>query len=179
MISSARLIPDFDLQSGESEVGLDLVELAAEAREYLLAHDWCEEVESLFYDRGFPKVAVFLANIVPMGSADSQLWVIVGDVPPLYIDTVDYENGAEALAGYLIVFLHAIMLFRTDQPLDDVPPILTRGSLVEMSFDDEVAKMLSGRLTAIRKMLLELWSDEIRFDISELYIPPGFAPHPA
>ena len=130
MISTSKMTPEARLRKGNSEVGLDLKDLAVEAREFLLSHEWCARVKSLHYDRGFPKVAVFLADIEPMHEADPQVWVVVGDVPPLYLDTLDHKNGAEALAEYVLVFTWMLALYEAGKPLDDVPPLLTRESLV-------------------------------------------------
>jgi len=168
MIDTTAMLPKGALRAGMSEVGLDLNELAVEATDFLNSQSWCAEVNSIYYDRGFPKVAVFLANVEPRGDADSQVWVIVGDVPPLYLDCVDHRNGAEALAGYVLVFTWLIALYAKGEPLDDTPPLLARGSLTPLELSDELADNLRSKLVLIRNMIFELWSLEMQCDISDL-----------
>jgi hypothetical protein len=168
IINTSRMRPVSELRTGMSEVVLDLVELATEASQYVLSHKWCAGIKSLYFDRGFPKVAVFLANIEPALGADPQVWVIVGDVSPLYIDTEDCENRAEALAGYILAYYELLSRYRQREILVDVPPILTRESLLPIELNDEVARILRSRLRFIRDMIEELWNDEIRYNIKDL-----------
>lgn len=168
MIDVYKMIPESELLSGDSEVGLDLVELALEARKFLSAHSWCGGIKSIRYDRGFPKVAVFYSEIEPLRGADPDCWVIVGDVPPLYIDTIGHSNGAEALAGYILVYFCMLALYKRGEPLDEEPPVYERGSLTALTMDDELAAMLGSRLKFIRDRILEFWPDEIRYDISDI-----------
>jgi len=167
MIDISRMTPVNLLTSDTSEVGLDIADLAVEARDYLLAHDWCVDVRGLYFDRGFPNVAVFFADVEPSGDADPQIWVIVGDVPPLYIDTVDQHNGAEALAGYVVVLTDLIDFFNQGQSLSGMPPLLTRRSLEPLILNSELANMLSSRLALIAKTTLSLWKNEIDSEMRE------------
>ena len=113
-----------DLQSDDEA-------LREEAREYLLAQPWCDEIEDLTYRDGFEKVAVFYARVRPLPEGEMGVWVVVGDLPPLYVST----NGgmvttpAEALflyAGKLIRWLDAVRE-ETTGPM--VPILLRRWSL--------------------------------------------------
>ena len=76
MSDKSKMTPIELLKGGESEVGIDLLELAQEVREFLLAQRWCASVTNIFYDRGFPKLAVFYAEIEPLENADAGRWLL-------------------------------------------------------------------------------------------------------
>ena len=168
MVDSSKLVSVHKLRPGVSDVGMDVVDLAHEATAFLESHAWCGKVEGLYYDRGFPKVSVFLAEIAPKMSAPGQVWVIVGDVPPLYLDTTDYENGAEALAGYVFLFLLVLRQYRSGKSIDGLPPVLKAGSFVPLSLDADLADMIQVRVEHILRQTLEFWKDEIPADLSGL-----------
>lgn len=154
------------LKQGDSEVGLGLVDLALEACEFLLAHDWCGLVDRLYFDRGFPKVAVFYAEITPLRNADPAYWVIVGDVPPIYIDTIGSKNGAEALETYVMIFDDLLSAYTNGESLEGHPPLLSQESFIPLQMTRKLADMLSSRLEFIERMIVELWDEEVRFDLA-------------
>src|SRR5687768_16102646 len=95
-MTSSVSIPVSELRQSLPEEADDLLLLADEAERFLMGHKWCRRVESMVFDRGFKHCALFLATIEPVG-ADPTLWVIVGDVPPAYIDTETCPTAVEAL----------------------------------------------------------------------------------
>jgi hypothetical protein len=165
MIDKSRMIPVELLGRGESEVGIELIELSEEARGFLLAQRWCASVRHIFYDRGFPKMAVFFAEIEPLENADPRVWVIVGDIPPLYLDTEDHQNGAEALLGYWLAFAWMIELYNRGLPLEECPPLLTRYSLEPLKLNRDLTKQIGSHLPYIRQTTLELFGGEIRLKL--------------
>jgi hypothetical protein len=162
------MLPEHRLTGGDSEVGLDLLSLADDVRRFLLLHSWCTGIRALYYDRGFPKVAVFLANIDSNGLADPQVWVIVGDVPPMYLDTMDQINGAEALLAYTFVYRTLLDAYSRNEPLTNLPPLVTSRSFHEMILNADVVKMLTSRLEFIEKLVDEYWSGEVRDELKEI-----------
>jgi hypothetical protein len=146
---------------------LDLLILAAEARAFLLSKKWCGGIEAIYFDRGFSHVAVFLAEVQPLHGADPQVWVIVGDIPPAYMDTYYCLNGAEALAGYVGAFSALLDAYETGDPLTDEIPLLQRASLAPLALNDDLAARLRSRLRIIDKMVEE-WKDEIRTEVLDL-----------
>jgi hypothetical protein len=95
----------FPLESYEAEDDEDRALFLADvagARELLLSHNWCEAVHHVHFGIAVPGVVfVGLADIEPLGDADPQLWVLVGDIPPAYLVTDDLPNPALALQAYL------------------------------------------------------------------------------
>ena len=62
MINATTMIPEQELRPGESDVGLDLVKLVQEARVFLLAHEWCLGIQSIYYDMGIYRHFGFIRN---------------------------------------------------------------------------------------------------------------------
>jgi hypothetical protein len=99
--------------------------MADTARVYLERHAWCERVVDLEFGDGVGGVvAVFLATIVPAHEGvDDRLWVIVGDVPPLYLVTEELPTPRSALRAYLEWRREWIDAVRERRPTDDLPAI--------------------------------------------------------
>lgn len=70
-----------------------------EAREHLQKFRWFKGVTRLLFAGGFSQVAVFYAQVDSEGY-DSELWVIVGDIPPAHLVVDDIANYKEALLTY-------------------------------------------------------------------------------
>lgn len=84
---------------------VDLAVLEQEARDYLLSHAWCPGIKELVPAYALPPyLALFLARLVrpirSRGGVDTELWVVVGDLPPAYFITDDAETAPEALDTY-------------------------------------------------------------------------------
>ena len=88
---------------GDDDVDTKLLrDLASEATDYVASFAWCREVRESYYGLGVGGiVGVFLFRIVPVRNADEWVWVVVGDLPPAYIDILDAPNSACALDAYI------------------------------------------------------------------------------
>jgi len=77
--------------------------LEDEARAYLVGTGHWHRVERLEWGLGVDGVVgVFLAEAEPAApDVDREVWVVVGDLPPLYLVTDDLETPADALAAYI------------------------------------------------------------------------------
>jgi hypothetical protein len=77
--------------------------LVDEAREYLLGTGYWRRVERLEPGLGEEGVfAVFRAEAEPAApDVDREVWVVVGDLPPLYLVTDDLDTPEEALTAYI------------------------------------------------------------------------------
>jgi hypothetical protein len=75
--------------------------LEDEARAYLVGTGHWHRVERLQWGLGVDGVVgVFLAEPATP-DVDREVWVVVGDLPPLYLVTDDLETPADALAAYI------------------------------------------------------------------------------
>ena len=120
-----------------------LSEMAEEARAYLIKHRWCADVPELYWGLGVGKCfAVFLAGIRPaVSGVDEYLWVITGDLPPLYLVADHASCPAQALYEYITVMRQwADAAVRQEHnPELLLPP-------VDAAFTKEHGEMLSKRL---------------------------------
>jgi hypothetical protein len=77
--------------------------LEDEARAYLLRTGYWRSVERLECGLAVAGVfGVFLAKAEPAApDVDREVWVVVGDLPPLYLVTDDIDTPEEALTAYI------------------------------------------------------------------------------
>ena len=150
-------ILDSDLEEKD-----DLLELAEEARQFLLAHrKWCKGIKAGFFDRGFSKAAVFYFEIEPAAGGDPRVWMVVGDIPPAYIDYKTCPNGAAALDGYVAEMLAWADAVKNGRPTERLIPVLRRGSLTPVEKTPSFAEMLESRMNFIKRELLSQWPEEV------------------
>ena len=68
--------------------------------------------------------AVVLFRIVPASAEiDEWLWVVVGDLPPLYLVTDDAPTPADAMRAYIEPRDEWITAAREHKPLDEIAPV--------------------------------------------------------
>jgi hypothetical protein len=139
-----------------------LAEMAREAEAFLAAHRWCQSIRQGYLDRGWAGIlAVFLFDIEPAPAADASVWVIVGDLPPAYLDLVTCPNGAAAVEGYVGAMQEWVDCVLARQSLEGLIPVYRRGSLVEVPPTLEFARALGDRLAVIRDVILSQLGDEL------------------
>lgn len=155
------MIPISDIPNSDLEEREDIAELANEARAFLAHENWCKGIKAGYFDRGFSKVAVFLFEVELNSTADSKVWVVVGDVPPAYIDYELCPNGAAALDGYVAEMLAWEQAARSGSSTEELIPVVRRGSFVPLEPTIQVADMVRGRMNFIKRELLSLWPDEL------------------
>ena len=100
----SQLMP-IDKISGENKKDTRLLqEMAEQARQYLLAFNWCKAIQKGWFGWGVGGIAaVFLFEIEPaIPNVDNVLWVVVGDLPPAYMVTDEIPTPfSEALRTYV------------------------------------------------------------------------------
>lgn len=150
MIDFDRLTPIAELAGENAEETERLRGMHAEAVRFLSAKQWCTEVEECWYGFGVGGVvAIFLFRIVPAGHADEWLWVIVGDLPTVYLVADDAPTPAQALETYIQLMNEWIAAVRTGGSLEDVYPVLAPA-------DREHAEMLAARTDFLGREILPL-----------------------
>jgi hypothetical protein len=102
-IDFTKVVPIAQMTGDDAEDTRLLISMATEAREFLLSFKWCEDIIKGYFGIGIGGVvAVFLFHIRPSRQeVDDLVWVVVGDLPPLYLATDDAPNPACALDGYV------------------------------------------------------------------------------
>jgi hypothetical protein len=99
---SAKLQREEAIQGDSEQDTVLLRGMAIEARKFLLSFKWCPPIKAIFLGYGIGKVvAVFLVQFREfIKGKDEFLWVIVGDLPSIYLVTDNAPTAAEALAVY-------------------------------------------------------------------------------
>ncbi|MCE9578153.1 MAG: hypothetical protein K8W52_33820 [Deltaproteobacteria bacterium] len=123
-------------------------ELRAEACAFLRSHHWCRGIrrELVGYAVG-GVIGVFLMQLEPSPPADEWLWVVVGDVPSVYMVIDDIRDPCAALEAYCELMEHWIDAARTGGDLSKVFPVAAAPTA-------EHADMLERRIAMIRESLL-------------------------
>lgn len=82
----------------------EVISLSREAQRYLISFTWCDKILNgwLVKDWGY-MLCVFYFEIKPTNGsgADNYVWIVVGDIPPAYIDIESANNELEALEIYI------------------------------------------------------------------------------
>jgi hypothetical protein len=137
-----------------------IIALCDEGARFLSSFAWCRSVRRVYFDRGFRHLAVLFCEIDPIRTADPEVWVVVGDAPPAYLDTF-CKNGAEALLLYCWWLEVWAKRVRSHDTVADCMPVLARNTYQPVEPSPEYAEMLLKRSKLIKRSLLEESRDEI------------------
>ncbi len=123
-----------------------------DAKKFILSFHWCAEVEDAYFGFGIGGViAIFLLKIIPKDiSTDKYLWVIVGGMPPVYLDTFNTNNCYKALYGYLELLKEWIEAVKSGSSLKDLIEINVPATM-------EWAMLLQNRITFIEDNILKYY----------------------
>lgn len=138
----------------------DVRALALEARSYLLAHEWVYQIESGSVAWGFSKMSIF-HFYVRSSMGPMTTWVIVGEVPPAYIDTAYCANAYEALSGYLAELQMWVRAGRKGASVDRLIPVRNRSTLELLQPTKEIVDDLDLRIKFIADKILNGRKDEL------------------
>ncbi|MBL7797291.1 MAG: hypothetical protein JNJ90_12410 [Saprospiraceae bacterium] len=129
----------------------EFITLAKEARLFLQGHNWCKAIEKQWLAANWDNILiVFYFDFIPDSSdTDDHVWVIVGDLPPAYIDVESANTETEAVQVYIEIMDDWVQCVKGGRPVEDCYPI---------SIPPEIryADMLDLRLQLIRKYILGL-----------------------
>ncbi len=137
-----------------------ILSLCREAERFVASFDWCRRVRRMYFDRGFRYAAVFYCKLEARRNADPEVWVIVGDLPPAYLDTY-CKNGAEALVLYCWWLDRWAMAVRNGESVEAFMPIVARSSYEPVTPSLECAEMMENRVAFIKRNLLQDAESEI------------------
>jgi hypothetical protein len=96
-----------------------------EAKQYLESFDWCTVAEAIYWGGGVGKIfSIFLFEIVASKiGIDRWLWVVVGDIPHLYLVLDECKSPSDVLRAYIGLMEQWIELARQGRSSPDLPPI--------------------------------------------------------
>ena len=126
----------------------ETINLKDEALNYLCSHEWCEEIEKGWLAESWGYIlGVFLFKIKSnIPEVDDYVWVIVGDIPPAYIDIESASNSKEVIMCYIDIMSDWVNHVKEGKPVDECYP-------VEVPETKEYALMLESRLSLISEEL--------------------------
>jgi hypothetical protein len=121
-----------------------VLKLADEAQRFLTQQRWCKNITAGHLAWALtPPVAVFYFRVIPVRpEIDSELWVIVGDLPPAYIVCDNATNWQEALDAYGVEMQKWVDAVRAGNSVDNLIP-------VNVPRTNEYADMLESRIKFI------------------------------
>jgi hypothetical protein len=102
-----------------------LRQMAVDARRYVESQTWCERVVGVHLGDGVGGIAaVFLVQLLPSRpDADSKVWAVVGDIPPLYLVVDNLPDATAALQAYVDWRRDWVAAVRDGGPLEGMPSV--------------------------------------------------------
>jgi hypothetical protein len=146
--SRFQLCPDI---SGEDEEETQLLlSMADEAMRYVQKFKWAPPIDSMHLAYGLGGcVAIFLVTFkrpIP-GSLDRQLWIVVGDLPSVYMVADAGPDAKEALIAYCELMEEWADSVLVGRDLSECFPVGVEPT-------HELANMLKGRTKFIREEII-------------------------
>ena len=156
MVDTKHMVNISDLASFDLAYVDELIASSKYALKFIDSQKWCKQVIDVKFDRGWGYImSVFFLTIDPTHKEiPEHLWVIVGDLPPAYIDVEDNPNGACAINGYVMEMEKWVHNVLRGEPVDKLIP-------VNAPPIKKYAKMLRSRLNIIKKDILSKFEDEL------------------
>lgn len=127
----------------------DIEKLAEMATEYLKAQTWCEQILKQFYCATWNDLfGIFYFEIAPSTiNVDKNVWIVVGDVPPAYIDIESAQNECEVIESYIYIMRNWVDAVENNGNIANCFPI-------NVPPTREFSEMLKIRLTLIEDEIL-------------------------
>ena len=120
------------------------------AKNYLFSFKWCKEIKntSLYFNLG-SKLCIFLFEIENTSRVDdSYLWVLVGDIPSMYLDINNTKTVREVLEDYVALGEDWIKNIKLGKSINNCYPFQAEPT-------KEMATLLENRTNFIKKTLLK------------------------
>jgi len=128
----------------------EVIKLYDEAEKYISDFHWCKKIitADLYLNLG-DVLCIFLFEIDNTASdEDNLLWVVVGDIPPAYLDIYGTENTKAVLLNYIALAKDWVNAVRNGKSVEDCYPFDTEPTL-------EMADILATRIDFIKTNIME------------------------
>ena len=126
-----------------------VINLQKEAEKYLANFDWCLKIKKSWYESevsSYDIIGVFLFEIEPINeNVDNFIWVIVGDLPTLYLDK-SVTSGIEAVGIYCELMDNWVENVKKGKSLEECFPVPNEPTI-------ENAELLKMRIDLIREII--------------------------
>lgn len=127
----------------------EILPLINESRKYLASHrEWCGEIYEgwLFTNIGYV-ICIFLYKIDNLQSPEDNLvWVVVGDLPPMYLDTYNVISTTEVVQNYIALVKEWVENAESGKSLQDCYPLHADNSKDSISMINKRLSMLSNNI---------------------------------
>ncbi|MEO7312772.1 MAG: hypothetical protein ABIX01_20480 [Chitinophagaceae bacterium] len=151
MIDTILMTEIGEIANDDFEYTDDIERLYDESVRYLNSHNWCDKVVQgwLAASWGY-LVCIFFFKIGPSleSNADTEVWVVAGDLPTAYIDIESASSVNEVLEGYVFLMKDWIEHVQNGKPVTECYPISIEPTI-------EYAGMLSSRIQIIEDDFIE------------------------
>lgn len=143
--------------------------MANDAEQFIKQQSWCTFIKSGYLDRGLPGVvAIFYFEFVPSGpDVDSEVWVIVGDIPPSYMDAPSCPDGMAAFETYLFCLQEWVDAVNAGTPLDGLMPVYYGNGIDVLEPTLENVAMVGSRIATLKNDILPWLKDWTVADLQE------------
>jgi hypothetical protein len=142
-------LEDLNYLSATNESDKVILELSKRATAYLLSHPWCVDIVNGWLAISWNEeiLGVFLYEIKSnIENFDQYIWMIVGDLPSVYIDIESATNPKDALSCYIDIMNDWVEAVNNNEHVEDCYP-------VEVPPTKENASMLKHRLNMLENYL--------------------------
>lgn len=131
-----------------NEDDLVVLEHSQEATSYLLSHDWCSDISEGWLAISWGDIlSLFLYRISSdYPEVDEFVWMVVGDIPPAYIDIESANQPDDVLRCYVDIMEDWVTAIELNNSVEECYP-------VEVPATKENASMLKSRLSLILEEL--------------------------
>lgn len=146
------MINILDIGNSELEYKDEVSASLQEAQCYLMRHEWCTAIEAGWIASSFGYILnIFYFKIIPdhISCDDDFVWIIVGDIPPAYIDIISATNAFEALYCYIHLMDEWVKKVKKGDSTDECFPI-------NAPQKRKYAKMLESRLKILKEDYLPI-----------------------
>ncbi len=126
----------------------EALRLLETSKSYLQANPWCGTIKNAWLFTNLGRVlCIFLYEIENTQSPeDDFVWVMVGDFPPMYLDTINVINTRQVIGAYVNLMNEWILQVENDGPLEDCYPVIADRS-------PESLDILKKRMDLLHKMI--------------------------
>lgn len=138
----------------------EVIKMNDQASVYIEGFRWCKEVrDSVLYLNLGSTLCIFLFEIENSASSeDNFLWIMVGDIPAMYLDVYGSKTTIEVLRRYNALAKDWISNVERGLSVDDCYPFNAEPTM-------EMADMLKKRVDFIEKTIIP--------NIDEVELPPS------
>jgi hypothetical protein len=132
----------------------EVIALYLEAEKYLLSFIWCKKIEGCFLYTNIGRVfCIFNFEIENSASSeDNFLWVIVGDIPPMYLDVFGANTTVEVVKLYIELAEDWINQIKKGLSVEECYPFNAQPTV-------ELAELLEKKISFMRKTVVHSIED--------------------